>query len=143
MEVGAGHLADAMMHDLSGGELQRVMLARALLRKPDLLVLDEPVQGVVFSGELDLYALIARIRDRRGCGILLVSHDLYLVMASTDRVVCLNHHICCAGNPEVVKWYPEYLALFGSRAAASLAVYAHDHDHHHDLLGNVVELNHP
>jgi zinc transport system ATP-binding protein len=140
--VGAGHLADAMMHDLSGGELQRVMLARAMLRNPDLLVLDEPVQGVDFSGELDLYELIARIRDRRGCGILLVSHDLHLVMASTDRVVCLNHHICCAGHPEAVKRDPEYLALFGSRAAESLAVYAHVHDHDHDLSGDVVEHNH-
>jgi zinc transport system ATP-binding protein len=142
-EVGAGHLADAMMHDLSGGELQRVMLARAMLRNPDLLVLDEPVQGVDFSGELDLYELIARIRDRRGCGVLLVSHDLHLVMASTDRVVCLNHHICCAGHPEVVKRDPEYLALFGSRGAESLAVYAHDHDHDHDLSGDVVEHDHP
>ena len=142
-EVGAGHLADAMMHDLSGGELQRVMLARAMLRNPDLLVLDEPVQGVDFSGELDLYELIARIRDRRGCGILLVSHDLHLVMASTDRVVCLNHHICCAGHPEAVKRDPEYLALFGSRAAESLAVYAHVHDHDHDLSGDVVEHDHP
>jgi zinc transport system ATP-binding protein len=131
-----------MMHDLSGGELQRVMLARAMLRNPDLLVLDEPVQGVDFSGELDLYELIARIRDRRGCGILLVSHDLHLVMASTDRVVCLNHHICCAGHPEAVKRDPEYLALFGSRAAESLAVYAHVHDHDHDLSGDVVEHNH-
>jgi zinc transport system ATP-binding protein len=142
-EIGAGHLADAMMHDLSGGELQRVMLARAMLRNPDLLVLDEPVQGVDFSGELDLYELIARIRDRRECGVLLVSHDLHLVMASTDRVVCLNHHICCAGHPEVVKRDPEYLALFGSRGAESLAVYAHDHDHDHDLSGDVVEHDHP
>jgi zinc transport system ATP-binding protein len=142
-EVGAGHLANAMMHDLSGGELQRVMLARAMLRNPDLLVLDEPVQGVDFTGELDLYELIERIRDRRGCGILLVSHDLHLVMASTDRVVCLNHHICCAGHPEAVKRDPEYLALFGSRAAESLAVYAHVHDHDHDLSGDVVEHDHP
>lgn len=142
VEVGAGHLADAMMHDLSGGELQRVMLARSMLRNPDVLVLDEPVQGVDFSGELDLYELIARIRDRRGCGILLVSHDLHLVMASTDRVVCLNHHICCAGHPEAVKRDPEYLALFGSRAAESLAVYAHAHDHDHDLSGDVVEHDH-
>jgi zinc transport system ATP-binding protein len=141
-EVGAGHLANAMMHDLSGGELQRVMLARAMLRNPDLLVLDEPVQGVDFTGELDLYELIERIRDRRGCGILLVSHDLHLVMASTDRVVCLNHHICCAGHPEAVKRDPEYLALFGSRAAESLAVYAHVHDHDHDLSGDVVEHDH-
>lgn len=141
-EVGAGHLMQAMMHELSGGEQQRVMLARAMLREPDLLVLDEPVQGVDFKGELDLYELIARIRDRRECGILLVSHDLHLVMASTDRVVCLNHHICCAGNPEAVKRDPEYLALFGHRAAESLAVYAHEHDHEHDLSGEIVEHDH-
>jgi len=119
------------------------MLARAMLRNPDLLVLDEPVQGVDFSGELDLYELIiARIRERRGCGILLVSYDLHLVMASTDWVVCLNHHICCAGHQEAVKRDPEYLALFGSRAAASLAAYAHVHDHDHDLSGEVVQHNH-
>ncbi len=141
-EVGAGHLMQAMMHELSGGEQQRVMLARAMLREPDLLVLDEPVQGVDFKGELDLYELIARIRDRRECGILLVSHDLHLVMASTDRVVCLNHHICCAGHPEAVKRDPEYLALFGHRAAESLAVYAHVHDHEHDLSGDIVEHDH-
>ena len=116
-EVGVGHLMQAMMHELSGGEQQRVMLARAMLREPYLLVLDEPVQGVDFKGELDLYELIGRIRDRRECGILLVSHDLHLVMASTDRVVCLNHHICCAGHPEAVKRDPEYLTLFGHRAA--------------------------
>lgn len=141
-EVGAGHLAGAMMHDLSGGELQRVMLARAMLRQPDLLVLDEPVQGVDFTGEIDLYELIARLRDQRGCGILLVSHDLHLVMASTNRVVCLNHHICCAGHPEAVKRDPEYLALFGSRAAENLAVYAHAHDHDHDLSGEILEHDH-
>ncbi len=140
-EVGAGHLMQAMMHELSGGEQQRVMLARAMLREPDLLVLDEPVQGVDFKGELDLYELIGRIRDRRECGILLVSHDLHLVMASTDRVVCLNHHICCAGHPENVKRDPEYLALFGHRAAESLAVYAHMHDHEHSLSGDIVENN--
>ena len=140
--VGAAHLMQAMMHELSGGERQRVMLARAMLREPDLLVLDEPVQGVDFKGELDLYELIGRIRDRRECGILLVSHDLHLVMASTDRVVCLNHHICCAGHPEAVKRDPEYLALFGHRAAESLAVYAHMHDHEHDLSGDIVERDH-
>ena len=138
-EVGASDVILSPFQKISGGERRRVLLARALLRDPDLLVLDEPVQGVDFSGELDLYELIARIRDRRGCGVLLVSHDLHLVMASTDRVVCLNHHICCAGHPEVVKRYPVYLALFGSRAAESLAVYAHDHD----LSGDVVEHNHP
>ena len=118
------------------------MLALAMLRNPDLLVLDEPVQGIDFSVELDLYELIARTRERWVCGILLVSHDLHLVMASTDRVVCLNHQICCAGHREAVKRDPEYLALFGSRAAASLAAYAHVHDHDHDVSGEVVQHNH-
>jgi len=141
-EVGAGHLGRALVHELSGGELQRVMLARALMRDPDLLVLDEPMQGVDFTGELDLYELIGRLRDRRGCGILLVSHDLHLVMASTDSVVCLNNHVCCAGRPETVSRDPKYLELFGSRAAESLAVYAHAHDHDHDLSGDVVDHGH-
>ena len=138
-EVGAEHLLHSMLYNLSGGELQRVMLARAMLRNPALLVLDEPVQGVDFAGELDLYELIARIRDRRRCGILLVSHDLHLVMSSTDRVVCLNHHVCCAGRPEKVRQDPEYLALFGSSAADRLAIYSHVHDHQHDLSGKIIE----
>ena len=137
-EVGAGHLIGAMVHTLSGGELQRVLLARALLRDPDLLVLDEPSQGVDFAGEIELYTLIGRIRDRRHCGVLLISHDLHLVMASTDRVVCLNGHVCCAGRPEAVSRDPAYLAMFGPKAAETLAVYAHDHDHRHDLSGDVV-----
>ncbi len=137
-EVGADHLIGSAAHDLSGGELQRVMLARALLGNPDLLVLDEPIQGVDVTGQAELYELIARIRDRRGCGILIVSHDLHVVMASTDRVVCINRHLCCAGRPESVSRDPAYLALFGPEAARSLAVYAHAHDHHHGLHGEVI-----
>jgi zinc transport system ATP-binding protein len=137
-EVGAGHLRRAMMHELSGGEFQRVVLARALLREPDLLILDEPGQGLDFSGQLETYALIAQIRDRRRCGVLLVSHDLHIVMAATDRVLCLNRHVCCSGRPEAVSRNPAYVALFGPRAAASLAVYSHEHDHAHDLGGEVV-----
>ena len=113
-----------------------------MLRNPEFLVLDESVQGVDFSGELDLYELIARIRERRGCGILLVSHDLHLVMASTDHVVGLNRHICCADHREAVKRDLEYLALFGSGAAASLAAYAYVHDHDHDFSGEVMQHNH-
>ncbi|MGH6900208.1 MAG: zinc ABC transporter ATP-binding protein ZnuC [Geminicoccaceae bacterium] len=138
--VGARHLARASMHELSGGELQRVVLARALVRDPALLILDEPAQGVDFNGQLELYRLIERIRDQRGCGVLLVSHDLHVVMGATDRVVCLNRHVCCSGAPETVSRHPEYLGLFGPRAAASLAIYAHDHDHAHDLAGEVVAL---
>ena len=120
--------------------MQRVLLARALLRSPDLLVLDEPVQGVDVTGQSALYRLISAVRERRGCGVLMVSHELHLVMAATDRVICLNHHVCCAGRPEDVSRHPEYLALFGEQAVKGLAVYAHDHDHGHDAAGNVVPL---
>ncbi|MCB2102354.1 MAG: zinc ABC transporter ATP-binding protein ZnuC [Rhodobacterales bacterium] len=138
-EVGAAHLERAAVQDLSGGEMQRVMLARALLREPDLMVLDEPIQGVDVAGQLALYDLIGAIRDRHGCGILMVSHDLHMVMAATDDVLCINRHVCCHGHPEAVSQHPEYLALFGPRAAGSLAVYTHHHDHHHDLHGDVVD----
>ncbi len=137
-EVGIPDLLHNPVQNLSGGELQRVLLARALLQNPDLLVLDEPTQGVDFAGETELYGLIANIRDRHGCGVLMVSHDLHLVMAATDRVVCLNHHVCCAGTPDLVTQHPEYLALFGHRAAEHLALYTHRHDHHHDLSGDIV-----
>ncbi len=137
-EVGGQTLLDRQVQALSGGELQRISLARALLREPDLLVLDEPLQGVDFSGQLALFGLIDRVRRDRGCGVIMVSHDLHLVMAGTDRVLCLNRHVCCSGQPEAVSRHPEYLALFGPRAAESLAVYTHDHDHDHSLSGAVV-----
>jgi len=137
-EVDAAALAGQQVHGLSGGEFQRVLLARALLRGPHLLVLDEPLQGVDFGGQLALYDLIGRLRDRHGLGVLMVSHDLHIVMAATDRVVCLNHHVCCAGAPEAVTRDPHYIALFGPEAARRLAVYTHAHDHEHDLAGNVV-----
>ena len=138
-EVRVAHLYDAPVATLSGGELQRVLLARALIGSPDLLVLDEPTQGVDFAGETELYELISRIRDARNCGILIVSHDLHLVMSATDRVICLNHHICCSGEPETVQRNPAYLDLFGPRAATGLAVYTHAHDHEHDLHGDIVD----
>lgn len=137
-QTGVAHLINEQVSSLSGGELQRVLLARALIRRPDLLVLDEPTQGVDFAGEAQLYQLIARLRDEQGYGILMVSHDLHLVMAATDRVICLNQHICCAGEPESVQKHPEYLAMFGPRVADNLAVYTHHHDHHHDISGAVV-----
>ncbi len=127
--VGIAHLARAEVQRLSGGEFQRALVARALARQPDLLVLDEPVQGVDFSGEIALYQLIREIRDRTGCGILLISHDLHVVMAETDTVICLNGHVCCRGTPENVIRSPEYLRLFGTRAGETLAFYRHHHDH--------------
>ncbi|WP_420407529.1 ATP-binding cassette domain-containing protein [Hoeflea sp.] len=135
--TGVTHLANAEVRTLSGGEFQRVMLARAIARKPHFLVLDEPVQGVDFSGEIALYDLIKRIRDEMHCGILLISHDLHVVMAATDRVICLNGHVCCSGSPTVVASSAEYKALFGARAASTLAVYEHHHDHTHLPDGRV------
>ncbi|MCH8197291.1 MAG: zinc ABC transporter ATP-binding protein ZnuC [Proteobacteria bacterium] len=137
-EVGAGHTLDLPLQTLSGGETRRVLLARALLGGPDLLVLDEPVQGVDLTGQAELYDLIGRIGHERGLGVLLVSHDLHLVMAATDEVICLNHHVCCAGRPEMVSRHPEYIALFGPAIAQSFAVYAHAHDHEHDAAGRVI-----
>jgi zinc transport system ATP-binding protein len=142
-EVGVPQLHRAAVSELSGGELQRVLLARALLGEPHLLALDEPTQGVDFLGQAELYRLIAGLRDTHGCGVLLVSHDLHLVMARTDRVICLNHHVCCAGEPESVRSHPEYLALFGRRAAEELALYAHHHDHRHDVSGGVAHVESP
>jgi zinc transport system ATP-binding protein len=136
-EVGIAHLAGAEVQHLSGGEFQRALLARAMIGKPDLLVLDEPVQGVDFAGEVALYKLIKQIRDRTNCGILLISHDLHVVMAETDTVVCLNGHVCCRGTPHSVAESPEYLQLFGSRAAETLAIYRHHHDHTHLSDGRV------
>ncbi|PHS78175.1 MAG: zinc ABC transporter ATP-binding protein ZnuC [Rhodospirillaceae bacterium] len=137
-EVRADHIANSPMQSISGGEMQRVMLARALLREPDLLVLDEPVQGVDITGQSELYKLINAIRKDRNIGVLMVSHDLHVVMAQTDHVVCLNQHVCCAGHPQAVSQHPEFVALFGEDIASTLAVYAHQHDHHHDLDGHVV-----
>ncbi|MFT4998803.1 MAG: zinc transport system ATP-binding protein, partial [Flavobacteriales bacterium] len=111
---------------------QRVLLARAILRKPNLLVLDEPVQGVDIAGQAALYRLIGRLRDQLNCGVLMVSHDLHLVMAETDTVVCLNQHICCKGHPDVVSAHPAYLELFGKPLDSALALYTHHHDHTHD-----------
>lgn len=138
-ETGAAHVLNSPLAGISGGELQRVLLARALLREPELLVLDEPVQSVDVTGQFELYDLLGRIRRRHGCAILMVSHDLHLVMPTTDRVICMNHHICCAGSPELVSQHPAYLRLFGPERA-DLAVYRHHHDHRHDAHGDVVTL---
>ena len=119
------------MQSISGGELQRVLLGRALLRSPDLLVLDEPTQGVDIAGQDELYQLILDIKDYCGCGILLISHDLHFVMAGTDAVICLNGHICCSGHPEMVSKHPAFLSLFGQRKPLGFAFYTHDHNHKH------------
>ncbi len=137
-EVGVAHVINTPLDAISGGELQRVLLARALLRQPALLVLDEPAQGVDLIGQGELYDLIAKIRDKHHCAILLVSHDLNVVMARTDTVVCLNQHVCCSGHPEEVSRDPAFAQLFG-KAAQGLAFYTHRHDHHHDLHGKVVD----
>ena len=133
--VAAPHLANSRLADLSGGEMQRVLLARAAARKPQLLVLDEPTQGVDLGGQSEVYQLIAQLRDELKCGVLLVSHDLHLVMAATDRVLCLNQHICCHGHPEQVSRDPAYLEMFGDK----LAPYTHHHNHHHDIGGEIVD----
>ena len=137
-DVGAKTLLNYGIHDLSGGEMQRVLLARALLRNPDLLVLDEPVQGVDINGQTELYNLITRIRKKRRCSVLMISHDLHLVMASTDHVICLNTHVCCSGHPEAVSSDPAYMELFGASHASTLALYNHHHNHSHDLHGDMI-----
>ncbi len=131
-ELAINHLLKQPIQGVSGGELQRVLLARALLGEPNLLVLDEPVQGVDVAGQTRLYKLIVELRDRLDCGIIMVSHDLHLVMASTDTVVCLNQHVCCQGHPDSVSSDPAYLELFGQPQESSLAIYTHHHDHDHD-----------
>ena len=138
-EVNAGPLLASAVQDISGGELQRILLARALLKQPELLVLDEPAQGVDIIGQQALYNTIETIRQQRGCGVLMVSHDLHLVMAATDRVVCLNTHVCCTGHPDDISEHPEYLKLFGD-ALDGLAVYSHHHDHEHDIHGDSIPV---
>ncbi len=134
-EVGAEHVRDRQLAKLSGGELQRVVLARALLREPHLLVLDEPARGVDYAGEAELYTLVGELRRRHALGVLLVSHDLHIVMAQSDRVLCINRHVCCQGVPKAVARHPEYERLFGPEIARAFAVYQHHHDHQHDLGG--------
>ena len=135
--TGVIHLKNKNLGDLSGGEFQRVLLARAISKKPELLVLDEPVQGVDFTGEIALYELIKKISDELNCGILLISHDLHTVMSATDYVVCLNGHVCCSGTPQDVAKNPSYIELFGEQAASSIALYKHNHDHTHNQDGSI------
>ncbi len=131
------HLAENSMQKLSGGELQRVLLARAILERPQLLVLDEPMQGVDINGQTELYQLLNRTRNWLNCAILMVSHDLNIVMANTDEVLCINKHICCAGTPEMITNDPHFIHFFGDQFAKNVAFYSHHHNHHHNLHGDV------
>ncbi|WP_187428795.1 Zinc import ATP-binding protein ZnuC [Roseobacter fucihabitans] len=130
-EAGLPDLARQQMTDLSGGQFQRVLLARALLNEPDLLILDEPTQGLDQPGSAQFYRQIEAVRRDKGCAVLMVSHDLHVVMAASDRVLCLNGHICCEGTPEIVASAPEYRALFGTGTQGTLALYRHEHTHSH------------
>lgn len=131
------HLSGNRMQKLSGGELQRVLLARAILDRPQLLVLDEPMQGVDITGQTELYQLLNKTRDFLNCAILMVSHDLNIVMANTDEVLCVNRHICCAGTPEAISADPSFIHLFGDQFTKNVAIYSHRHNHHHNLHGDV------
>ena len=135
--TGVMHLKNKNLGNLSGGEFQRVLIARAISKKPELLVLDEPVQGVDYTGEIALYQLIKKISDTLNCGILLISHDLHTVMTATDHVVCLNGHVCCSGTPMDVARNNEYKTLFGEQASQILTVYEHKHDHVHSDEGQI------
>jgi zinc transport system ATP-binding protein len=140
--TGVENMAGRQMAALSGGELARVLLARAIARRPDLLMLDEPLAAVDVAGEAALYRLIADLRVQMGCAVLLVSHDLHIVMGQADRVICLNGHVCCEGPVESVVQNPAFTDLFGPRAARELGLYAHHHDHRHDTAGAIVTPGH-
>ena len=135
--TGVDHLKNKSLSNLSGGEFQRVLIARAIAKKPELLVLDEPVQGVDFKGEIALYELIKKISEKLNCGILLISHDLHVVMSATDFVICLNGHVCCSGKPHTVVKDDKYKELFSDRASNILSLYEHDHDHSHSADGSI------
>ena len=135
--TGVEHLKNKSLSNLSGGEFQRVLIARAIAKKPELLVLDEPVQGVDFKGEIALYELIKKISEKLNCGILLISHDLHVVMSATDFVICLNGHVCCSGKPQTVVKDDKYKELFGDRASNILSLYEHEHDHSHSADGSI------
>ena len=135
--TGVEHLKDKSLSNLSGGEFQRVLIARAISKQPELLVLDEPVQGVDFKGEIALYELIKKISEKMKCGILLISHDLHVVMSATDFVICLNGHVCCSGTPQKVIKDNKYKELFGDRASNILSLYEHKHDHTHSQDGTI------
>ena len=132
-ELGIAALMKAQMRTLSGGELRRVLLMRALLKNPNLLVLDEPTSGVDVSGQSELYRLLKRLSEARGFAMVMVSHDLYVVMAAAERVICLNHHICCEGTPQHIGGDASFRAMFGDSFADQIALYHHHHTHQHGL----------
>lgn len=135
LRAGVPDLLDQQMTALSGGQFQRVLLARALLNAPELLLLDEATQGLDQPGAAAFYRQIAEVRSETGCAVVMISHELHVVMSASDRVICLNGHVCCEGAPAVVASAPEYRALFGSGTGGALALYRHDHDHHHHAEG--------
>ena len=140
--VGVHEIAQAPLQTISGGEQQRVLLARAILNQPQLMILDEPAQGVDINGQAELYTLIKDLRDELKCGVLMVSHDLHLVMSATDKVICLNHHICCSGHPDEVTQNQAYISIFGEQTLhPMLAHYTHHHDHTHDIHGDCQHHN--
>jgi zinc transport system ATP-binding protein len=132
-ETNIKSLLEKPVHVLSGGERQRVLLARSLIGNPELLVLDEPAQNLDISGQLAFYKLLEQIYQSRSLSILMVSHDLHMVMATTKKVVCLFHHICCSGEPQIVTKDPEFVSLFGNDMAEMMAVYQHGHNHTHEV----------
>jgi zinc transport system ATP-binding protein len=131
-QAGVPELEKAQLSQLSGGQFQRVLLARALIGKPDLLLLDEATQGLDQRGSASFYQQIETVRQNTGCAVLMISHELHVVMSASDRVICLNGHVCCEGTPAVVASAPEYRALFGTGTGGALALYRHEHDHGHD-----------
>jgi len=131
-EAGLPDLASQQMASLSGGQFQRVLLARALMERPDLVILDEATQGLDQPGSAAFYRKIEDVRQVTGCAVLMVSHELHVVMSASDRVICLNGHVCCEGKPEAVAQAEEYRAIFGTGTGGALALYRHDHDHDHD-----------
>ena len=139
-EVGVSSLIKQQMSQLSGGQFQRVLLAHALINNPEILLLDEATQGLDQPGSAAFYRLVEEARQNTGCAVLMISHDLHVVMSASDRVICLNGHVCCAGTPAVVASTPEYKNLFGTETDRTLALYQHqhDHDHDHDLKNSAV-----
>ncbi len=141
-QAGVPDLSKAQLSQLSGGQFQRVLLARALIGKPDLLLLDEATQGLDQRGSASFYQQIEKVRQDTGCAVLMISHELHVVMSASDRVVCLNGHVCCEGTPAVVASAPEYRALFGTGTGGALALYRHEHDHGHDHSDHSHDHNH-